>query len=154
MLSKLAGSSTLNASSGTPVGSHANLMSLSKRLRPLQMLVATVAVAGAVTTAAQLPSGGNLPNPTHAGYLDVEKNAGSKIYYQYYEADSECVALLGRPPCTQSASSKQARVITPSPAACPGPYPDDKKAPIILWLQVRPAHAAMQAALQGWDVLH
>lgn len=29
----------------------------------------------------------NLPNPTHAGYLEVERNAGSKIYYQYYEAD-------------------------------------------------------------------
>jgi hypothetical protein len=64
-------------------------MSLSKRLCRLQMLLAAVAVSVVLTTAAQLPAGGNLPNPTHAGYLDVEKNAGSKIYYQYYEADSE-----------------------------------------------------------------
>jgi vitellogenic carboxypeptidase-like protein len=86
-------------------------MSLSKRLCPLQMLVAAVTVAGALTAAAQLPSGGNLPNPTHAGYLDVEKNAGSKIYYQYYEADS--------------------------------PYPDVKKAPIILWLQGGPGCSSL-----------
>lgn len=58
-----------------------------------QLLVAAiclvVATAGAATESLQE----NLPNPTHAGYLDVERNAGSKIYYQYYEADSECRQL-------------------------------------------------------------
>ena len=61
-----------------------------------QLLVAAmclvVATAGA-SSAESLQSLQNLPNPTHAGYLDVERNAGSKIYYQYYEADSECRQL-------------------------------------------------------------
>jgi aspartate/tyrosine/aromatic aminotransferase len=58
----------------------------------LQLLVFTAGALLTVTTAAQLhqPSIANLPNPTSSGYLDIHKNAGSKIYYQYYEADSEC----------------------------------------------------------------
>ncbi|KAF8072930.1 SCPL50 [Scenedesmus sp. PABB004] len=34
------------------------------------------------------PGADNLPHPTSAGYVDVDANHGSSIYYQYYEADS------------------------------------------------------------------
>lgn len=63
---------------------------------PLEMVLLVLqlvftALVTAVASGAQLhqPDTAKLPNPTHAGYLDVEVNAGSKIYYQYYEADSE-----------------------------------------------------------------
>jgi vitellogenic carboxypeptidase-like protein len=80
----------------------------------LQLLVLTAgALLGVTTAGAQLqqPGAANLPNPTSSGYLDIQKNAGSKIYYQYYEADS--------------------------------PYPDIKKAPIILWLQGGPGCSSL-----------
>jgi aspartate/tyrosine/aromatic aminotransferase len=53
----------------------------------LLQLLALAAVLWQLTAAGDTV---NLPNPTHAGYLDIQKNAGSKIYYQYYEADSKC----------------------------------------------------------------
>jgi aspartate/tyrosine/aromatic aminotransferase len=58
----------------------------------LQLLILTAGALLTVTTAGaqlQQPSTANLPNPTASGYLDIHKNAGSKIYYQYYEADSK-----------------------------------------------------------------
>lgn len=58
----------------------------------LQLLVLTAGALLAVTTAGEQfhqPSAANLPNPTSSGYLEIHKNAGSKIYYQYYEADSK-----------------------------------------------------------------
>ncbi len=99
----------------------------------------------ALTAVAAQQLGANLPNPTHAGYLDVERNAGSKIYYQYYEADSELCSATPAVMLTQP--QHRGWVLTHSAAAtdsclggclgvCAGPYPDIKKAPIILWLQV------------------
>jgi hypothetical protein len=53
------------------------------------LLAAWCLLSVCAAAAAQQLGTKDLPNPTHAGYLDVERNAGSKIYYQYYEADSE-----------------------------------------------------------------
>jgi vitellogenic carboxypeptidase-like protein len=52
------------------------------------LLAAWCLLSVCAAAAAQQLGPKGLPNPTHAGYLDVERNAGSKIYYQYYEADS------------------------------------------------------------------
>jgi len=57
---------------------------MSHSCRMGQHLALMVAVAALCQVAAA-----DLPNPTHSGYLDVDANADSKIYYQYYEADSE-----------------------------------------------------------------
>jgi hypothetical protein len=60
----------------------------------LLVLVALAACCRASAAASASGSNGdNLPNPTHAGYIDVQKNAGSAMYYQYYEADSACVCV-------------------------------------------------------------
>lgn len=56
---------------------------MSHSCRMGQHLALMVAVAALCQVAAA-----DLPNPTHSGYLDVDANADSKIYYQYYEADS------------------------------------------------------------------
>lgn len=53
----------------------------------LALTLAAVAAMCQVAAAAMEPN--NLPNPTHSGYLDVDTNADSMIYYQYYEADSK-----------------------------------------------------------------
>jgi aspartate/tyrosine/aromatic aminotransferase len=69
-------------------------MHLMKHSGPTLQLLAFVVLAAVLwqLTAPAAAAGDpvSLPNPTHSGYLDIQKNAGSKIYYQYYEADSKC----------------------------------------------------------------
>lgn len=45
-----------------------------------------------------------VPNKTHSGYLDVNKQDGSKIFYTYYEAQEVkkgCPILLWLQVCTK-----------------------------------------------------
>lgn len=99
------------------------------------MVCAVLATACRWTAAGERLHEANLPNPTHAGYLDVARNAGSKIYYQFYEADREFLAYVSVS-VELPVLYRHNKVHKSTLWKLAGPHPDLQRSPIILWLQV------------------